>query len=85
MEPFLQRTQKSTDSGSKWNGSKGYSLNARLIRINFGMVPFGTVPSSSSVNRVLEVKFRVGKPCMSLILANWLNLVWENSLSVAIM
>ena len=34
MELFLQRTQKSTDSGSKWNGSKGSSVNARPISTN---------------------------------------------------
>ena len=52
MEPFLQSTQKSKDSSSKWNGSKGYSVNARLIRTNFGTVPLGTVRFGSSVNRV---------------------------------
>ena len=46
-KPFLLRIQKSTDSGSKLNGSKGSSVNARLIRANFGTVPFG-----SSVNGV---------------------------------
>ena len=49
-EPFLQRTQKSTDSGSIWNGSKGYSVNARPIRTNFGTVLFGTILFGSSVN-----------------------------------
>ena len=48
MEAFLQRTQKGTDSSSKWNGSRGSSVNARLINTNFGMVPFG-----SSVNGVI--------------------------------
>ena len=42
LEPFLQRTQKVTDSGSKWNGSKGSSVNARPIRTNFGTIPFGS-------------------------------------------
>ena len=49
MKPFLQRTQKSTDSASKWNDSKSSSVNARLICTNFGTVLFG-----SSVNRVLK-------------------------------
>ena len=40
MEPCLQKTQKSTESGSKWNGSKGSSVNARPIRTNFGTVRF---------------------------------------------
>ena len=39
MEPFLQRAQKSTDSGSKWNGSVIFSVNARPIRTNFGTAP----------------------------------------------
>ena len=33
---------KSKDSGSKLNGSKGSSVNTRLIRTNFGTVPFGS-------------------------------------------
>ena len=52
MEPLLQSTQKSKDSSSKWNGSKGYSVNARLIRTNFGTVPLGTAPYGTRVNRV---------------------------------
>ena len=42
MEPFLQRSQKSTDSVPKWNGSTSSSVNARPIRTNFGSVPFGS-------------------------------------------
>ena len=47
MEPCLQKTQKITERGSKWNGSKGSSVNARPIRTNFGTVPFGTGHKSS--------------------------------------
>ena len=46
----LQWTQKSTDSSSKWIGSMDSSINARLIRTNFGTVQFG-----SSVNGVIDV------------------------------
>ena len=55
IEAFLQRTQKSTDGGSKWNGSKGFSVSARLIRTNFGTVPFGS--SVSGVLRKLTALF----------------------------
>ena len=48
MKPVLQRTQKSTESVCKWNGSKGSSVDAMLIGTNFETVPFG-----SSVNEVL--------------------------------
>ena len=54
MKPFLQPRQKSTDSGSKWHGSNGSSVNARSIGTNFGSVPFGP-----SVN---EVFVSVGGP-----------------------
>ena len=42
------------DSGSKWNGSNGSSVNARPIRTNFGSVPLGMALFDCSVNGVLH-------------------------------
>ena len=53
MEPSLHWSQKSTDSGSKWNGSNGSSVDERPIRTNFGSVPFATALFGSSVNGIL--------------------------------
>ena len=53
MKLFLQQSQKTTDSVSKWNVSNYSGVNVRSIRTNIGSVLVGTVPFDSNVNGVL--------------------------------
>ena len=68
-------SQESTDSGSEWDGSKGSSINARLIRTKFGTVLFGTVLFGSSVNGV-AITNQLAE-CIGTLLHTFESYIWR--------